>query len=131
MQRTRACLWGYQEKRWLSRLILQLHQTEEEPERKEKGGAIAGGCVLVPVLGVGLLWRLSGKEPSCQCGRHGFHLWVGTIPWRRKWPPTPVFLPGKSHGQKSLVSYSPWGRQESLMTQQLNHNTYKLDSKMT
>ena len=36
--------------------------------------------------------------------------WVRKIPWRRKWQPTPVFLPGKSHGQRSLVGYSPWGR---------------------
>ena len=51
----------------------------------------------------------SGKEPTCQCRRRGFHSWVGKIPWRRKWQPTPVFLPGKSHGQRSLVGYSPWG----------------------
>ena len=38
-----------------------------------------------------------------------------TIPWRRKWQPTPVFLPDKSHGQRSLVGYSPWGCQESDM----------------
>ena len=37
---------------------------------------------------------------------------VGNIPWRRKWQPTPVFLPGKSHGQRSLVGYSPQGRQD-------------------
>ena len=37
------------------------------------------------------------------------------IPWRRKWQPTPVFLPGESHGQRSLVGYSPWGRKESDM----------------
>ena len=36
----------------------------------------------------------------------------GKIPWRKKWQPTPVFLPGKSHGQRSLVGYSPWGRRE-------------------
>ena len=35
--------------------------------------------------------------------------WVGEIPWKRKWQPTPVFLPGKCHGQRSLASYSPWG----------------------
>ena len=39
-----------------------------------------------------------------------FSLWVGSIPWRRKWQPTPVFLPGTSHGQRNLVGYSPWGR---------------------
>ena len=54
-----------------------------------------------------------GKELACQCRRHrsrGFDLWARKIPWRRKWQPTPVFLPGKSHGQKSLVGYSPWDR---------------------
>ena len=40
-------------------------------------------------------------------------LGLGKIPWRREWQPTPVFLPGKSHGQRSLVDYSPWGRRES------------------
>ena len=53
------------------------------------------------------LWRLSGKESACQCRRPGFDPWVRKIPWRRKWQPTPVFLPGKSHGQMILESYSP------------------------
>ena len=44
---------------------------------------------------------------------------VGSIPWRRKWQPTPVFLPGKSHGQRSVVGYSPWGHKESDPTEQL------------
>ena len=52
----------------------------------------------------GLHWRLSGKEPVCQCRRCGFDPWVRKIPWRRKWPPTPVFLPGKSHGQRNLTA---------------------------
>ena len=43
--------------------------------------------------------------------------WVGKIPWRRKWQPTPVFLPGKSHGLWSLVGYCPWGRKESDTTE--------------
>ena len=47
--------------------------------------------------------------PACQCRRHRFYPWVGTIPWRRKWQPTPVFLPGKSHGQRILAGYSPRG----------------------
>ena len=54
---------------------------------------------------------LSGKESACQCRRHrrcGFDPRVGKIPWRRKWQPTPVLLPGKSPGQRSLVDYSPW-----------------------
>jgi len=49
------------------------------------------------------------KNICLQCSRPGFDLWVGKIPWRRKWQSTPVFLPGKSHGQKSLTGYSPWG----------------------
>ena len=46
----------------------------------------------------------SSKESICQCRRqrHGFDAWVGKIPWRRAWPPTPVFLPGETHEQKSL-----------------------------
>ena len=57
-----------------------------------------------------------GKESACQCRRHRrcrFDPWVGDIPWRRKWHPTPVFLPGKFHGQRSLVGYSPWGHKQS------------------
>ena len=48
----------------------------------------------------------AGKESACQCRRHGFIPWVGKIPWRRKWQPTPVFLPGKSHRQRNLAGYS-------------------------
>ena len=44
---------------------------------------------------------------------------VGKISWRRKWQPTPVFLPGKSHGQRSLAGYNPWGHKESDTTEQL------------
>ena len=40
--------------------------------------------------------------------RHGFDPWVRMIPWRRAWQPTPVFLPGESHGQRSLADYNPW-----------------------
>ena len=59
---------------------------------------------------MGFLGGASGKEPTCQCRRQrrcGFNPWVGKIPWRRKWQPTPLFLPGKSHEQRSLVGYIP------------------------
>ena len=46
--------------------------------------------------------------------------WVGKIPWRRKWQPIPVFLPGESHGQRSLAGYSPRGRRESDTTERLS-----------
>ena len=57
-----------------------------------------------------------GKESACQCRRHRecrFDLWVGRTLWRRKWQPTPVFLPGKFHGQRSLAGYSPRTFRES------------------
>ena len=57
------------------------------------------------------LW-FSVKEPTCKCRRCGFHPWVGKIPWRRKWLPTPLVLPEKSHGHRRLVGYSPQGLQE-------------------
>ena len=47
--------------------------------------------------------------PAGRCERRRFNSWVGKIPWRRKWQPTPVFLPGESHGQRSMTGYSPWG----------------------
>ena len=59
--------------------------------------------------GIGLQRRLNVKETACQCRRHGLNSWVRKIPWRRKWPPISIFLPGKSHGQRSLLAYSPQG----------------------
>ena len=55
---------------------------------------------------------------SCYCKWHYlFFLWLpNTLLWRRKWQPTPVFLPGESHGRRSLVGCSPWGRTESDTT---------------
>ena len=64
---------------------------------------------------------LSSKESACQhrrCRRRGFSPWGGKIPWRREWLPTPILLPGESHGQRSLVDYSLWGRKESDTTEQ-------------
>ena len=61
----------------------------------------------------GLPWWLSRQRFHLQCRKHGFNAWVRKIPWRRKRQPTPVFLPGESHGQRRLVGYSPWGCRES------------------
>ncbi|CAI9175978.1 unnamed protein product [Rangifer tarandus platyrhynchus] len=60
----------------------------------------------------------SGKKPACRCRRRKrcrFNPWVGKIPWRRASQPTPVSLPGESHGERSLVGYSRWGHTESLL----------------
>ena len=76
-----------------------------------------------------LPWWLSSKEPACNAGRRcGFSPWVGKVPWRRKWQPIPVFLPGKSYGQKSLVDYSLWGYKEGDMTEQLNNNHHQINT---
>ena len=61
-----------------------------------------------------------GQESDCQCRRCRFNPWSRKIPWRRKWQPAPVFLPGKSYRQRSLVGYSPQGGKESDMTEQLS-----------
>ena len=88
-------------------------------------------CFLLFRMAVGLFWSLcvsfvicpactstclpgdsSGKEPACRCKRHKrlrSDPWVGKIPWRRAWQPTPAFLPGESRGQRSLCGCSPWG----------------------
>ena len=75
----------------------------------------------------GLPHGVSGKEPGCQCRRHsrrGFNPWVGKIPWRRKWLPTPIFLPRESHEQRNLVGYSPKGRKELDTTEVTVHISY-------
>ena len=58
--------------------------------------------------------------------RLGFDLWVGKIPWERERQPTSVFLPGKSHGQTSLVGYSLWGHKEPDMTECMRMHTHTL-----
>ena len=71
------------------------------------------------------LWH-SGKESAHQCRRHrrcGFEPWVGKFPWKRKWHPTAVFLPGESHGQRRLAGYGPRGYRESDMPENTHeHN---------
>ena len=73
-----------------------------------------------PLLNKGVSGGASAKESACQYRRRkrcGFDPSVGKILWSRKWQPTPVFLPGKFHGQKSLAGYSPWGHKESDTTE--------------
>ena len=61
----------------------------------------------------------AGKESALQCRRSGFNPWVGKIPWRREWLPTPVFLPGEFNGQRTLAGCSPWGHKELDTTERL------------
>ena len=65
---------------------------------------------------------MSPKESACSAG-DGVDPWVRKIPWGRKQQPTPVFLPGKSQGWRSLMGYNPRGRKESDTTERLNSNT--------
>ena len=64
------------------------------------------------------LWGFPGgsvvKKSPAGAGVHGFDPWAMKISWKRKWHPTPVFLPGKSHGQRSLAGCSPWGHKSQI-----------------
>ena len=89
-------------------------------------GVVLLCTLLYTTHGVGLPRLISDKESACQCRRHkrcGFNPWVRKIPWRRKWQPTLVFLPGKFHGQRKLVGYNQWGIKESDMIEWLSTHT--------
>ena len=73
--------------------------------------------LLMPYPRPGFSGGSDGKVSACR--RHGFNPWVGKIPWRREWQPTPVFLAGESHGQRSLAGYSPWDHKELDTTEWL------------
>ena len=59
------------------------------------------------------------KNSLAMWGISKFNSWVRKIPWRMEWKPTPVFLPGEFHGQRSLAGYSPWSQKESVVTDRL------------
>ena len=94
----------------------------------EYSGLISFRMDWLDLLVVGLVGSgTSGKESSCQCRghkRHGLNPWVGEILWRRKWQPTPVFLPGKFHGWRSLAGHSPWSRKELKTTERACTHTH-------
>ena len=79
----------------------------------------------LPMFHEVFLGGANGKEPACKCNRHKrcrFDPWVGKMPWKRAWQPTPVFLPGEPHGQRSLAGHSP-GVAESDATERLSRST--------
>ena len=79
-----------------------------------KGCALYQPCHFLYSSGQsGLSWWLSGKESTCQCRRHRCGPLARKIPWRRQWQPTPIFLPGKPRGQRSLVAYNRWAHKRS------------------
>ena len=71
------------------------------------------------ILGNGLPTWLRWWRIHLQCRRPGFSPWVRKVPWRRKWLPTPIFLPGEFHGQRNLAGYHPWSHKDSDTTEQL------------
>ena len=76
------------------------------------------------MFSAGLPGSSSGKEPTCQCRRckrHSFNPRVRKTPWRKAWQPTPVFLSGEAHGQRSLVGCSPWALAELDATEATLH----------
>ena len=75
----------------------------------------------VPVMTFGLPHRSLGEESACNAGDQGSIPGSGGFLWRGKWQSTPVFLPGESHGQKSLGYYSPWDHKESDTTEATEH----------
>ena len=94
---------------------LQIGTCQEHCQRLNNKGI----CHLLP-------WRFDfpggsdGKASAYNLGDPGLIPGSGMIPWRRKWQPTPILLPGKSCGRRSLVGYSPWGPKESDTTELLN-----------
>ena len=94
---------------------------------------------LVQASHLGFPGGASGKEPICQCRRYkrrGLNPWVEKIPWSRTWQPAPVFLPGKSHGQRNLEGYSLWGHKEPDTTERAHtcrhsiHGSFKPNRSM-
>ena len=75
---------------------------------------------------VGLPGGSDSEDSACIARRPRLDPWVRKNPWVKKWQPTPVFLPGKFHGQRSLEGFSPWGHKESDTTEQLipSFNTF-------
>ena len=76
--------------------------------------------MLLTTVFLGFPCDSAGKKMCLQCRRPGFDPWVGKIPWRREWIPTPVFSPGEFHGL-----YTPWGCKELDMTEWLSQTLYK------
>ena len=95
--------------------LLPASQSSLQTLPPEETGFIFENCL----CWVSLVAQTVKHLPAVQGGPR-FNPWVGKIPWRRKWQPTPVLLPGKFHGLRRLVGYSPWGRKEPDTTEWLH-----------
>ena len=102
-----------------------MQATEQRHCNPDQGVRSKTSFKVGPLQRVGFPSGTSGKEPTCQCRRQkrlGFDPWVRKIPWRKLWQHTSVLLPGKFHGQGSLVVYSPWGAKSWIQLKRLSMN---------
>ena len=113
---------------WARAELFEINVTDVSVQQKDTRSCLSLRYTqLLHVYGkaVGFQGGTSGKVSPCQCRRRKrrkFDPRAGKIPWSRKWRPTPVFLPRKFHGQKSLVGYSPWACKELDMMEQPSIN---------
>ena len=119
---------GTQVSRIMGGILYQLSHREARQTwvlSHEEDWVTKNWCFWTAVLVKTLPWWLRWKSICLQRGRPGFSPWVGKTPWRRKLQPTLILLPGKFHGLRSLVGYSPWGCKKSDTTERL-HFTWEL-----
>ena len=110
---------GIFQARILEWVVISFSRGSSQPRDETRvscNSCIAGRLFTTEPLGKPHLSWYNGKEFVCQCKRCRFDPWVWEIPWRRKWQPTPAFSPGKSHEQRKMVDYNPWGPKELDMT---------------
>ena len=100
---------------WSSPKPSQIFTGDNDSAELDKGRVTVSWTALWHEFGV-----LENPGPNRASRRPGFDLWVGKIPWRRKWQPTPIFLPGEFHRQSSLVGCIPWGCKKSDRTERLH-----------
>ena len=111
-------VWGWQGPPGGGRPVHGRAPKRHSWQRRGPQTAASGDVVLVDVGAVACGVHRAARSPTLSRYMLNvglpwwFDPWVGQIPWRRKWQPTPVLFPGKFHRQRSLVGYSPWGRKE-------------------
>ena len=95
-------------------VCFSMHQEfHQMPTRQKQSHWTLKNSYIVPwFIFTTLVACKDSKETACNEGRPRFDPWIEKIPWRREWLPSPVFLPGESHGLRSLVGYSPWGHKK-------------------